>query len=189
MYRKHRKSQRKGHTFGEWVTVKEPTTTEEGSKERTCSVCQTKETETIAKLPDKEDPDQPATPSAPENVASSEVTKDSIKITWDAPASTEGIAGYKIYVNGAVYATDISKEAVGYTLSGLKAGETYQIQVVANNGGNNYNGGNDNNGNNGNAGNNKPSDNKNTTTDKNQNSTVNKAAKTGDMTNVVFPQK
>lgn len=56
----------KGHTFGEWVTVKEPTTTEEGSKERTCSVCQTKETETIAKLPDKEDPDQPATPSAPE---------------------------------------------------------------------------------------------------------------------------
>ena len=59
----------KGHTFGEWVTVKEPTTTEEGSKERTCSVCQTKETETIAKLPDKEDPDQPATPSAPENVA------------------------------------------------------------------------------------------------------------------------
>ena len=56
-----------------------------------------------------------------------------------------------------------------------------------NNGGNNYNGGNDNNGNNGNAGNNKPSDNKNTTTDKNQNSTVNKAAKTGDMTNVVFP--
>ena len=38
-----------------------------------------------------------------------------------------------------------------------------------------------------NAGNNKPSDNKNTTTDKNQNSTVNKAAKTGDMTNVVFP--
>ena len=23
----------KGHTFGEWVTVKEPTTTEEGSKE------------------------------------------------------------------------------------------------------------------------------------------------------------
>ena len=197
----------KGHTFGEWVTVKEPTTTEEGSKERNCSVCQTKETETIAKLPDKEDPDQPATPSAPENVASSEVTKDSIKITWDAPAATEGIAGYKIYVNGAVYATDISKDAVGYTLSGLKSGETYQIQVVAvgtdehateyaaaalsvttkSENKDDNNGGNDNNANNGNAGNNKPSDNKNTTTDKNQNSTVNKAAKTGDMTNVVFP--
>ena len=210
----------KGHTFGEWVTVKEPTTTEEGSKERICSVCQTKETETIAKLPDTEKPDQPATPSAPENVTGSEVTKDSIKITWDAPASTEGIAGYKIYVNGAVYATDISKDAVGYTLSGLKAGETYEIQVVAvgtdenateyaaavlsvttksedkndNNGGNDNNGnnsGNINNGgndNNGNAGNNKPSDNKNTaTTDKNQNTTVNKAAKTGDTANVVFP--
>ena len=135
------------------------------------------------------------------------MTKDSIKITWDAPAATEGIAGYKIYVNGAVYATDISKEAVGYTLSGLKAGETYQIQVVAvgtdehateyaaaalsvttkSENKDDNNGGNDNNANNGNAGNNKPSDNKNTTTDKNQNSTVNKAAKTGDMTNVVFP--
>ena len=90
------------------------------------------------------------------------MTKDSIKITWDAPASTEGIAGYKIYVNGAVYAADISKDAVGYTLSGLKAGETYQIQVVA-------------------VGTDEHA------TDKNQNSTVNKAAKTGDMTNVVFP--
>ena len=79
----------KGHTFGEWVTVKEPTTKEEGSKERICSVCQTKETGTIAKLPDTEDPDQPTTPSAPENVKDGEVTKDSIKITWDAPASTD----------------------------------------------------------------------------------------------------
>lgn len=186
----------KGHTFGEWVTVKEPTTKEEGSKERICSVCQTKETETIAKLPDTEDPDQPTTPSAPENVKESEVTKDSIKITWDAPASTEGIAGYKIYVNGAVYATDISRDAVGYTLSGLKAGETYEIQVVAvgtDENATEYAAAafsvttksedkNDNHGGN---------DNKNaTTTDKNQNSTVNnanKAAKTGDTANVVFP--
>ena len=36
-----------GHNFGEWVTVKEPTTTEEGLMERTC-ICGAKETETIA---------------------------------------------------------------------------------------------------------------------------------------------
>ena len=37
------------HAFGEWVTVKEATETEEGLKERTCE-CGEKETETIAKL-------------------------------------------------------------------------------------------------------------------------------------------
>ena len=35
------------HSFGEWVIVKEPTTTEEGLKERTCA-CGEKETKTIA---------------------------------------------------------------------------------------------------------------------------------------------
>ncbi len=36
------------HNFGEWVTVKEPTCTEEGLRERICSVCGDKETEKIA---------------------------------------------------------------------------------------------------------------------------------------------
>ena len=39
----------KGHNFSEWVTVTEPTTTEEGLKERTCS-CGEKETESIPAL-------------------------------------------------------------------------------------------------------------------------------------------
>ena len=95
-----------------------------------------------------------------------------------------------------IYATDISRDAVGYTLSGLKAGETYEIQVVAvgtDENATEYAAAafsvttksedkNDNHGGN---------DNKNAaTTDKNQNSTVNnanKAAKTGDTANVVFP--
>ena len=38
----------KGHTFGEWITVKEPTSSEEGLKERTCA-CGAKETEIIPK--------------------------------------------------------------------------------------------------------------------------------------------
>ncbi len=45
----------KGHTYGEWVVTKEPTTTETGLKERTCSVCGDKDTEVIpvltAKIP------------------------------------------------------------------------------------------------------------------------------------------
>ena len=47
------------HTFGEWVTVTEPTTEAEGLKERTCTECGFKETETIAKL------DKPAGPQTP----------------------------------------------------------------------------------------------------------------------------
>ena len=40
----------KGHSFGEWVVVKEATEEEAGQKERTCSVCNEKETETLPKL-------------------------------------------------------------------------------------------------------------------------------------------
>ena len=35
------------HTYGKWVTVKEPTCTEQGSRERTCTKCENKETESI----------------------------------------------------------------------------------------------------------------------------------------------
>lgn len=35
------------HEFGEWVVVKEPTAAEEGIKERVCSICGDKETDTI----------------------------------------------------------------------------------------------------------------------------------------------
>ena len=38
-----------GHSFGEWTVTKEATETEEGIKERTCSVCSEKESEKIAK--------------------------------------------------------------------------------------------------------------------------------------------
>lgn len=38
------------HTFGGWTVKKEPTESEEGAKERACSVCEYKETDTIAKL-------------------------------------------------------------------------------------------------------------------------------------------
>ena len=40
----------KGHSFGDWVVLEEATEQEEGSKERECTECSEKETETIAKL-------------------------------------------------------------------------------------------------------------------------------------------
>lgn len=39
-----------GHTFGEWVTTIEPTTTAYGQRERVCSVCSYQEFESIEKL-------------------------------------------------------------------------------------------------------------------------------------------
>lgn len=38
------------HSFGEWKTVKEPTRTESGEKQRTCSTCSYVETEEIPKI-------------------------------------------------------------------------------------------------------------------------------------------
>ena len=35
------------HTFGDWTITKEPTTTETGSRERTCSICKYTQEETI----------------------------------------------------------------------------------------------------------------------------------------------
>ena len=127
---------------------------------------------------------------------------------WYGPASTAGLAGYKIYVNGKEYVTYIPADATGYTIEGLEAGKTYQIEVVAvgddenateyaaaelsvttksennGNGGDNGNAGdNGNNGNNGNAGVNNPTKDQNHnagTTNKKQNA----AAKTGDSTNM-----
>lgn len=118
------------------------------------------------------------------------------------------LAGYKIYVNGKEYVTYIPADATGYTIEGLEAGKTYQIEVVAvgddenateyaaaelsvttksennGNGGDNGNtGDNGNNGNNGNAGVNNPTKDQNHnagTTNKKQNA----AAKTGDSTNM-----
>lgn len=40
----------KGHSYGDWVTTKDPTETETGTKERVCSVCSGKETDVIPVL-------------------------------------------------------------------------------------------------------------------------------------------
>ena len=83
------------------------------------------------KLSDIDGSEEPDKPSAPENVVAGEVTKNSVEVKWDAPENTAGLAGYKIYVNGKEYVTNIPADATGYTIEGLEAGKSYQIEVVA----------------------------------------------------------
>ena len=48
-------SQKEGfgeHTYGEWTVTKQPTVSEYGEKERRCTVCGRKETESVEKLPE-----------------------------------------------------------------------------------------------------------------------------------------
>lgn len=45
------------HTYGEWVTITEPTATEAGSKKHTCSVCGKEETEELPATGEIENPD------------------------------------------------------------------------------------------------------------------------------------
>ena len=45
--------QKTAHTFGDWITTKEPTEEAEGSQERVCDVCKYKETAEIAQLKHK----------------------------------------------------------------------------------------------------------------------------------------
>ena len=44
------------HSFGDWVLTTPPTTTKAGEETRTCSVCDTEETRTVAKLPAQKNP-------------------------------------------------------------------------------------------------------------------------------------
>ncbi len=46
----HHETEALGHSFGEWVVTTEPTCTEAGEKERTCTVCGVKETGTVEAL-------------------------------------------------------------------------------------------------------------------------------------------
>ena len=47
-------SKTENHSFGDWVVITPATTTEEGLKERSCSLCNKKETSKIDKLVETE---------------------------------------------------------------------------------------------------------------------------------------
>lgn len=57
--------EKSAHVFGNWSVIKEATTTENGSKERTCSVCGYKATEVIPAMGTATEPTEPTNPAEP----------------------------------------------------------------------------------------------------------------------------
>lgn len=72
-------------------------------------------------------PDNEA-PSVPTNLASSNVTANSVSLSWNASTDNVAVSGYDIYQNNAVIATTAS---VGYTISSLSPNTSYSFKVKA----------------------------------------------------------
>ncbi len=67
-------------------------------------------------------------PTAPSNLTYSNVTENSVKLSWTASSDNVGVDGYKIYKNGS-YLT--STTGTSYTVTGLNASTSYSFYVVA----------------------------------------------------------
>ncbi|MCI8397336.1 MAG: leucine-rich repeat protein [Clostridia bacterium] len=81
------------HMFGDWITDTEATTSTEGMKHRTCTVCEYSETSTIPIVPDTNVPDNPNPPSNPSKPSTSSNpntvdTTVSIKTNSDGSVTT-----------------------------------------------------------------------------------------------------
>jgi chitodextrinase/glycosidase len=67
-------------------------------------------------------------PTTPTNLASSNVTTSGFRVSWTASTDNVGVTGYNVYRNGAYVATVTSPS---YTFSGLVAGTSYSVTVLA----------------------------------------------------------
>ena len=67
------------HDFGEWVIIKQPTETEKGLKERSCTICGIKETAEIPATGKKDDPKPDPTPDDPKPEPTPDDKKDDTK--------------------------------------------------------------------------------------------------------------
>jgi len=67
-------------------------------------------------------------PSAPSNLNADAVSTSQINLTWSASTDNVGVAGYKIYRNGAYLA---SVTTTTYSNTGLSAGSSYTYYVTA----------------------------------------------------------
>lgn len=61
---------------------------------------------------------------------SSEVTKDTVKLTWDAPKSTVGLTEYVVYKDGKEF-IKVPVETTEIVIDGLKASTIYGFKVTA----------------------------------------------------------
>jgi M6 family metalloprotease-like protein len=67
-------------------------------------------------------------PSAPTNLASSNITSSSVHLAWTASTDNVGVTGYDVYRNGTLYASVTTNSA---DVTGLTASTTYTFYVIA----------------------------------------------------------
>lgn len=72
----------------------------------------------------------PEKPGTPENVNETEIRKDSVKISWEAPESGAEVAQYAVFLNGKQVAR-VDAAITEYTFTGLNAGTEYTVAVQA----------------------------------------------------------
>lgn len=75
-------------------------------------------------------PVDPTPPTAPANLAVSNVTSTSALLRWDASTDNVGVTGYKIY-RGSTLAASTNGSTLTYTLAGLTPSTSYSYSVRA----------------------------------------------------------
>jgi subtilisin family serine protease len=68
------------------------------------------------------------TPTAPSNLAATNITTTGFRVSWAVSTDNVAVTGYNVYRNGA-YVASVTSPA--YTFTGLVAGTTYNITVLA----------------------------------------------------------
>lgn len=69
-------------------------------------------------------------PTAPSNLASSNVTSTSLTLTWTASTDNVGVTNYRIFRNGT-YFNQTGNNSTTYNVTGLTASTAYSFYVVA----------------------------------------------------------
>ncbi|RJX39979.1 chitinase [Paenibacillus pinisoli] len=67
-------------------------------------------------------------PSVPGNLAASDITENSVKLSWNASTDNVGVTGYEVYQGGSLAAT---VAGTSYTATALTAGTAYTYTVKA----------------------------------------------------------
>lgn len=67
-------------------------------------------------------------PTVPGNLTANNITQTSADLSWTASSDNVGVTGYNVYVDGVL---DGNTTSLAYTVSGLTANTTYNMEVTA----------------------------------------------------------
>ncbi len=120
------------HSYGEWITDKEPTETEEGSKHRNCDVCSYRDIETIPKNGSLDKKEELGV-NAPETVISTSLQELAEAVLeedeLDAVAGGEDIRIILAVEDAQNTVSDTDKTAVTSSLGSRKLGQYLDISL------------------------------------------------------------